>query len=498
MIVSKSKIFFLSCSFFILGISLGYFFTLDKFVLYLIILGLIAGLTFIWDKIKLRLLFLGGIFLFLGLEIFSLHTPIITDELIQFYNEKGAVNFQGVVSEEPDIRFDHTKLTIKSRYLAQGNFLKPVKGKVLIKTDLYPEYQYGDLLNITCRLQSPEPIEDFRYDHYLARYNIYSLCYNPKIELLDNNQGNFLMAGVLKIKNKFVRLINKMFPEPQASFLGGLLYGARRGIPQDLMGQFNRTGITHIIAISGYNITILAVISQSLLQGIYVSRKKAFWLTVLLIIFFVVITGAPASVTRAAIMGVLVLLARQTGRVSKVGNVLIFAAALMLVFSPRVLFYDAGWQLSFVATLGLVYLSPIIELYFKKVPEFFNIKESFISTMSAIILTLPLILYNFGRLSIVAPIVNILVLPVIPLTMAIGFVSVISGFVWLGLGKVIGWGAWLLLNYIISVVGIFSNLSWASIEISNFSFVWLIVFYLIIAVWIILGQTKLKKQKIKV
>ena len=161
---------------------------------------------------------------------------------------------------------------------------------------------------------------------------------------------------------------------------------------------------------------------------LYIPRKKAFGLIVAGIIIFVLFTGASASVVRAGIMGIIVLLSKQMGRMSRIGTVLLLTAVVMTIQNPLVLVWDAGFQLSFISTCCLVYLSPIFVQRCKRLPELFGLKESFISTISAIVATLPLILFQFGRLSIVAPIVNMLVLWIIPYLMLFGFFAKVFGF----------------------------------------------------------------------
>lgn len=278
--------------------------------------------------------------------------------------------------------------------------------------------------------------------------------------------------------------VNRILPEPQAAFLGGLLYGAERGIPQNLMDDFSATGTTHIVAISGYNITILAALLLQITKGIGIGRKKSFWFALSGILFFVILTGASASVVRAAVMGGLVLLAAHVGRISKITNALLFAAAIMLVVNPKILAFDAGFQLSFAATIGLVFLSPIFEKYLEKAPSILGIKESFATTMSAIVLTLPLIVYTFGRVSLIAPVANILILPVIPLTMAVGSVAVLAGLIYHGFGQIIGWLAWFLLSYIIKTAEILGSIRLASVEVSGVHGIFLVIFYLLIS-WFI-------------
>jgi competence protein ComEC len=389
-----------------------------------------------------------------------------------------------VVAQEPDVRLDHQKLTIRVRHVEARHCLASTcrtNGRLLIKTNLYPEYKYGDLIRITCGIQTPEPIEDFSYDKYLARYDIYSVCWRGQIEKLDTGKGNFVMAGILATKTKFMNIINSIISEPHAAFLAGLLVGARRGIPEYLLEAFNRTGTTHIIAISGSNITIIAAVIIGFMQFLGVNRKRAFWWISAGIVIFVIMTGATASVVRAGIMGIFVLLARQLGRASRATNALVFTAFVMLLVNPKILIFDAGFQLSFLATVGLVYINPIFQNYTKRLPQMFGMKEALVTTMSAMVTTTPLILYQFGRLSVVAPLANIIILPAIPMTMAIGFAAGMVGMLSQSLGSILVWPAWLLLEYMIRVAEILSSWKFASLELGGFH--WLLMIGMYGVIW---------------
>ncbi len=400
------------------------------------------------------------------------YSPTFNEKHISFYNDTQQT-FQAVVSEEPDVRLDHQKLTVEPTEL---------KGKVLLRTQLYPEYEYGDLLEVNCKLQTPEPIENFKYDKYLARSGIYSVCYSPQIKVIEKNKAGRFVAGILRFKKNIEKKINRTVAEPEAALVGGILLGTRQGIPQNLLSKFNTTGITHIIAISGYNITIIVVVLLNFFISLRINRKKATWGILAALFFFVILTGASASVVRAAIMGSLVLLAGYLGRKGNIRNALILSAAIMALFNPKILIWDAGFQLSFLSTIGLVYLSPKLLKYFKWAPEKFGLRENLTSTLSAIIFTLPLILFQFGRLSIVAPIVNLLVLPIIPIAMLAGFVQFICASIHLFLGQIVGWFSWLLLGFVVKVVEIFSSFSWASIEIKISWWVMVALYLLLFAV----------------
>ena len=179
---------------------------------------------------------------------------------------------------------------------------------------------------------------------------------------------------------------------------------------------------------------------------------------------------------------------------SRITNTLALAAFIMVLVNPKVLVFDAGFQLSFLATMGLVYLSPIIERGLKKIPDVFELRMSLVATLSATISTLPLILFQFGRLSTVALLVNMLILPLIPVAMAVGFLMGILSLVWLPLGQLFAWIAWAILSYVILVVETFAKFNFASFEIAQVSWLWLVGGYGFLVFIII----KLRKRSVPI
>jgi len=468
--LTKSKIFYAVLAVFILGAGIGSF-ECNVLILFIIASVLCLGLIFYTKQLILLLLIIGFVFGFYWLK----HSmPESNEQNIHFYNEQ-KVMFEGYIGQEVDVRSDHQKLTIETEKLEE----KDVQGKVLVKAELYPRFDYGQKLQIKCFLKQPGMIDEFDYAKYLARHNIYSLCYNPKIKVLNGQEGSIVKKYLLKLKIYFLGKINQILPEPHASFLAGLLLGVRKGIPKDIMEAFNRTGVTHIIAVSGYNITIVAVGLMNFFKSISISRKKSFYFAVLGIIAFVFLCGASAAVVRAAVMGIIVLFAKQTGRKANTIYVLILAVFIMVIINPKILIFDLGFQLSFLATVGLIYLSKPMEKVFKFMPKTFGLRENFSTTMSAIITTTPLILYNFSRISLVAPLANILILSVIPLAMLVGFIGVVLAVFSVLLSQIFSWVTWLVLEYIIQVVKILSGLEWASLNM-RFGLGWAIGCYVLI------------------
>jgi competence protein ComEC len=481
--MTKSKIFLYACSFFILGIFVSSVFVIDLyFYVFILLLSFFcAVISLKWHKFLVFGL-LGLVFL-LGILRYQFSLPQMSADRIYFYNGQ-KVEFRGVIYEEPDTRQDNVKLKIRAEQVFQNNSWQEISGNVLVTNYLYPEYKYGDYLEIQCDLKAPENVNGFAYDNYLSRYNIYSICYYPKINSL-GNRGNFFLARIYDFKEYFVNRLSRILPEPQSSFLAGLLIGAKKSIPSNLQSVFNKTGTTHIVAVSGFNVTIIVTFIMLLLNTFYVPRKRAFWLINIGLILFVIITGLQASILRAALMGFLLLLASYLGRLSRVINALLLAAVALLLINPKLLVYDLGFQLSFLATLGLIYLQPILAKLFR----IENLKNKFLkavlgdylaTTLAAIIMTTPIILFNFGRVSLVAPLANVLILPFIPLAMLLGFLAGILGVFSLLAGSVAAWPVWLVLTYIIWVLEKLAGLNYAYYEFSKISFGLLVLLYLVI------------------
>ncbi|MFH1207046.1 MAG: ComEC/Rec2 family competence protein [Patescibacteria group bacterium] len=496
LIFTKSKTFLLICLSICAGIGVGPV-GIWPWWLCALIIGLAAVLLFVfWPRMIVRIICVCVVLFVCGVFRYQLSGRAPTPEDIDFYNGS-ATRFLGVVADEPDVRQDSVKLSIETSRTDAEN----ASGRVLVTVPTYPSYHYGDLLEISCEIATPGQIalDDgsgriFDYEAYLSRYEIHSVCYRPQSVLMrGEGYGSWIMAGLFDIKNRLILAMQEIAAEPFSSLLGGILLGAKKAMPPDLMTGFNRTGITHIVALSGFNITIIAMALSALTQRMALPRRMSFWVSCLCIGIFVVMTGAQASAVRAGIMGGLVLLGRELGRLSRITNVLVFAATCMVVINPRILSFDAGFQLSFLATLGLVYLSPVFERWFshRLVPGWLS--TTLAATMSAIFFTAPLIAYQFGRLSIVAPLVNLLIVPVIPLTMGLGFGAVVLALAWLPLGSVAGWFVGLILRYIVAVTEFFSGFDFASIAFRRMSWIWLVAWYAIMTLGIIFYKHRQKK-----
>jgi competence protein ComEC len=259
----------------------------------------------------------------------------------------------------------------------------------------------------------------------------------------------------------------------------------------------NFTGTRHIAAVSGMNITIVSDLIFGFLLWLGLWRHQAFYFSTILIILYILMIGAPASAIRAGIMGLLLLTAQHFGRFSSASRSIVFAATLMLLQNPLILRYDIGFQLSFLATMGMIHLQEILSEKLKKIPDVFQLRNNLSSTLAAQIFVFPILIYNFGQISLISPLTNIFILPLIPIITILGFIFSFIGIFWQGLAQILSWPAWLGLTYILKIVDFSSKISWASLIFKNIHWIFLIISYLIlgIIVWRIKENQKLKFLK---
>ncbi len=360
-------------------------------------------------------------------------------------------------------------------YFQSENF----DGKILITTGLYPKYHYGDRLKISCILNIPENFSSrFRYDKYLARYGVLAICNQPKIMRLVGQDGSWGRRLIANWRQYLQVQIEHLWPAPESALMSGLLYGDSSALPNDIKEDFSRAGISHIVAVSGYNTSIIVLAVMTILIFVGLFRRQAFWMANLQLVLFVIFTGASASVVRAAIMAGVLLSAERIGRMGNMLNVLVMTACIMILINPYILVWDVGFQLSFLSTVGIVYFHPIISPRLSFLPEWLG--EILSATLSAICLTAPLTIYQFGQFSLVAPLSNILVLWLIPVLMFLGLGVLVLNIFSFALAQIFAWLTYIGLHYIIFVAKIMAGWHGAVRELTIPTWLMFLVYILII------------------
>lgn len=479
---------------FVVGIS---FYSLFKIGLsFLIFLLILSAITFLFYFFcKKYSIFLVSLILFaiaIGMFWFYIVDSKTNSEFLDIYKEQ-IISTQGIIIDEPDEREKNTRLTIKINSVFGEDISEKIN--ILVVADRHPEFEYGDKVKIEGKLTKPENfINDngkaFDYISYLSKDDIFYIIYYPKITLESKNNGNFIKTRLFKIKQLFLTKISELIPDPHVSLLGGLIVGAKQSLGEDLQDDFRKTGIIHIVVLSGYNVTIVAEAIMRFFS--FLPNITSIFFGAISIMLFAIITGGAATIIRASIMALLVLLARATGRTYQVTRGLFIAVFFMVLQNPKIVIFDPSFQLSFLATLGLIYLSPLIEKYFHLVPTKFQLREFATATISTQLFVLPLLLYTMGELSLVALPVNLLILLFIPITMLFGFLTGVVGMISSIIAFPFASISYLLLSYELSVVEIFAKLPFASISIETFPLWLMLGFYIFYALLIMKFQSRIR------
>lgn len=413
------------------------------------------------------------------------------DQIAFFTGTSAAV--EGVVAAYPDRRDTTARLVVAVESIEVDGERRPVSGLLLASVGRYPAYDYGDRLRLEGDILPPAPIEDFDFPAHLARKDIHCLMRQPDVERLTAGQGSPFWAALYGLKDRARLALARMVPEPEASLLQGIVLGIKAGIPKTLYDEYNATGTSHIIVISGSNISLVARLF-ALSFGQLLGKRRAYWLTLAGIALYVLLVGADAAVVRAGLMGGLYATGRHLGRLATAHISLAASAVILTLFEPLAL-WDAGFQLSFAATLSLILFSPPLEARVERglarmvssgkaatgILRFLN--EALVATLAAQVLTLPVVAYHFGRLSLVSPLANLLILPVQPPIMTLGGLAALAGSLPLlePLARVVAWLPWLCLAYTGAVVHALAAWPLASLDLGHLGWQWPALYYTFVA-----------------
>jgi competence protein ComEC len=396
---------------------------------------------------------------------------------VALYNDGEMVTLYGRIAAPPRVRDRYVSAVLDVTTLsAVEDQSGEAHGLVQVQAPRFLPLHYGDWITATGRLQTPRPAAGFDYQAYLARRDIYSEIPFPVVETVPGAAANPLRRALFQLRERAATTIDRLLPDPQAALLQGILLGDDAGIPLDLQEAFRISGTSHIIAISGFNIAILAGLLLRVVIPL-AGPRWAIWPALAVIAIYTLLVGADSSVVRAAIMGGLYLLAgRWLGRTLLRYAGLLLAAFTMTAVRPTVL-WDAGFQLSFAATLGLLlYAEPLNRRARALIARWVGeeragrfarlLGEGVIVTLAAQLTTLPLLLYHFRQLSLFSPLANLLILPAQPGVMIWGGLATLSGLLWQPLGQILAPIAWLFLTYTIAIATWFASLPFAAVSLS--------------------------------
>jgi competence protein ComEC len=459
-------------------------------------LGFVAGVALlgviVWRRAPgPRWVFVLALAAILGALRYNSVQPHFDQTTLATYNDQlKSVIVEGIVVGEPDGRDTFTNLRVEADQLGiTDQPTRTVKGLVLVQAPPFTDFRYGDRIRAEGKLQTPTNTGDFDYREYLARQDVYSIMSRPRVTMLARTQGFAPLAWLYSFKSHAKSVIAQILPEPQASLLTGILLGDDAGISKSVQDAFRTTGTSHIIAISGYNVTILIGL-MGLGAVRLLGKRRAFYMLVIGLLIYMMLVGASASVVRAVIMGVVFLFANQVGRQGVVLNTLFLTALGMTAYDPMWL-WDVGFQLSFVATLSLIlYATPLQKtvegwlsrrLPIERVKPLMDVlSDALLVTLAAQIAAVPLMAYYFKQFSFVSLLTNALVLPAQPGLMITGGLALLAGLVWIPLGQALGWVAWLFLAWTTGGIELTARIPGAAMPLGDVSWVLVVGYYVLL------------------
>ncbi len=457
----------------LLGTWFGSFFSLPHWLLSLGLAGFIPAIFLPRYRKSIILISISFIALIGGALRYQSSIQPLDSSQLRYYNDKGIVEMVGMISDAPVIKGKAVSFRFASGTFIHNGMTADIQGDALVRLPFYKELKYGDMLRLTGKPETPQQIEDFDYKNYLSNQGIYTVMYYPHVEILARDKGFAPISWIYTLRGNLGDSLARSLPEPQASLSQAILLGLRTNIPTDIMQAFYASGTTHLLAISGLNLTIILGMTLAATIWLFGRRYKIYiWLSLALIWTYALLTGFPPTVARAAIMGSVFLLAELSGRQRSTLAALSLAAAIMVAIEPRVM-WDVSFQLSFLSMLGLIYISPYL---INRIEEAGPAEHSLITrgkqllvigfgtALAAVLATWPAIATYFKTFSIAGIPATFFAMPAMPAIIMTSILTAFAGWAWHPAGVFFGWIAWLFLSFFLLVIRVFSAIPYMYIQ----------------------------------
>lgn len=404
------------------------------------------------------------LFIVLSLRFFFFFTNL------PVYNDGDNVKYSTGLQEEPRLTGRGQQFSIKD----------PAYNTIFIRTNAKQIYHYGEVLRIEGRLHKSK---------YQGRDEL-SLSY-PYISV-ERERDNIFTGLAETIRERSKSIFESTLPPVSASLLLGIVFGTKQQFPNDFLKHLRIVGVLHVIAASGMNISFVAGAIMFSLGALF-KRQISISVTIFAVIFYSVLVGFEPSILRAAIMAIIGFTASLFGR-QKFAIFSLFLTALFMLFWQPGFIFDLGFQLSFISTIGILTIKPLLESGMGRIPKLLG--EDFTTTTSAQIATVPVMLSVFGNYGILSIFVNALVLWTIPLLMVLGSLAVISSFVFAPLAKIFLFFSYPFLLLFERLVDFFGKSGWV-VRTDNFPITLSVGYYLLLISIVLLTKRKAQNAKVK-
>jgi competence protein ComEC len=438
----------------IFGLAAGLKFSLSISYWILIISILFSLKILLGDKLLKNILIISVIFLisfYYGSFYKFLHQP--NSYLKSQNNNK--IELRGVVIDEPVRKEKSTHVVVKTEY-----------GKVLLFANSYPTLKYGDEISFKGRIRIPKSFKTengkvFNYPEYLSKDHIHFTMTYPSITKIKQKQGNFIKQNLFDFKYNLTTSMEKVIPNPEVALLKGITVAGKSALPQKIIDEWRRAGVSHVVVLSGFHVTVVVIFIMSILK--FLPRNLSFVFGLFGILSFCIMAGATSTIVRASIMASLFLLSKYLYRTADANRMLFIAAALMSIQNPLIIFYDISFHLSFLATFAIINFSNFV----KNKLSFLSgtgLDEIIAATICAEIFLMPYLIYTMGKFSVVGLFTNILILVYIPLTMILGFITSALSLISIKVSILPAFISFIILRYELGLTHFMASLPFAEIK----------------------------------
>lgn len=451
--------------FFLTGIGVGSFYTLDNNI-NLILLIILIMLFYFWRNFKIWIILVSLIAFLLGGYYINNHLTNYTS-LQKIVMNENKTDFQVTIKSYPK------KFNLEYQYKVQ---ILNTKTYMHIKLN-NGDFKIGDILDIKGKIGKLPKESTRKYLISKNVHNYFQIESYTKVASQCNLNCQFI-NHIYEFKSRILNMLDFAYPGKVGEFLKGILIGYTDTLPDNIKDEFKKTGISHILAVSGYNVSLIVIFVYQFLQDRQIHRNKSLPITLLIILIFTILTGAEASIIRASVFASIILIAEYTQRYVGGLRPLILTAFLMNIFFPVYIIFDIGFQLSFLAVIGLLFYSNLFTTFSQGLPSL-TLKNLIGETIAAQIMVLPILIYHFQEISLISIVANAFIIPFIPFFMLYGSISSIV-YSLIFTTKIITYPLEILIELILWLNAQLATLPYSTITVPKPNILYLIIIYFIL------------------
>lgn len=462
--------------------------------IFLVVLSLCLSIFILESKYKkqIKWFVLCGLLIVFGFLRFVFAETLFSQSALHTFDQK-EVKVIGEVKKDSLVKNSITKTLFEVKAVSFNEDIVDMRQSetVLLYTEPLSLFRAGDILTVKGDLQRIENSDDsFDFVYYMKKDGVLFHIFYPEIKILESSLNEKFLQKIRGIKVFFENRLNYYVPKPHSSLLSGMIISGKGVLPESIVEDFTKTGFVHVVVLSGFNIAIISSFFLAVCLYLRRSLLLSFFVVCFALALFVLIAGGSPPVLRAVLMGSLVLVGKVFAKSIDPNKVLFFVASILACINPYSVPFDPSFQLSFLATFGVINFTDMFK--FKLTYIRFNLfKEIISSTLGALIMVSPFILYTIGTFSVVAIVVNVLLLPLVPILMLLGFLVVVFSF-FEPLAYFLGFFATILSSVMFKVVSLFASLPFASITIKNVPASLILLFYGLILFWLYKNKKSIK------